>query len=187
MGETLRFVRQAATRWRETGAVVPSTRRLARKMSQSVGPLDPHQVIIELGPGTGVCTRELLQAYPSNPLVAVEMNEQFATELRRSLPGVLVLRGDASNLADLLTQADIDPASVGAVVSGLPLLSLPADTTRAIIAAVSAVLPPGRPFVQFTYSTHAFRRLDMGAFEAQPRKRVWMNLPPATVIPFTRR
>lgn len=186
MHDTLSFVRQAARRWRETGAVMPSTRRLARKMSQAVGTLVPGQVIIELGPGTGVCTRELMTMFPANPVLAIEMNDHFAQSLRRDLPGVRVLQGCASHLASLLREHGIAHEDVGAVVSGLPLLSLPRETTRAIIAAVIEILPPGRPFVQFTYSTRAFSRLDLSGLDPQPGRRVWMNLPPATVIPFTR-
>lgn len=186
MHPTLTFVRQAARRWRETGAVMPSTRRLARKMSQAVGSLETGQVIVELGPGTGVCTRELLGMFPHHPLVAVEMNPDFARDLRTTFPGVRVVEGCASQLADLLEGAGISPDHVGAVVSGLPLLSLPPSVSQSIIAAVLEVLRPGRPFVQFTYSTRAFRRLDLQGLEPQPGHRVWMNLPPATVMPFTR-
>ncbi len=183
---TLAFVRQAASRWREMGAVVPSTRRLARRMSQSVGLLAPGQVIVELGPGTGVCTRELLAAYPDNPIVAIEMNQPFAEAMVRQFPGVVVIQGCASRLPELLAERGIPLESIGAVVSGLPLLSLPRDVSESIIAAVVAILPPGRPYVQFTYSTRAFRRLPLQGLDAQPGKRVWMNFPPATVMPFTR-
>jgi len=186
MHATLSFVRQAARKWRETGAVMPSTRRLARKMSQAVGPLAPGQVIIELGPGTGVCTRELLVMFPSNPIVAVEMNDHFAAALRRDFPGVPILQGCASQLPRLIRDHGIAVEDVGAVVSGLPLLSLPRDITQAIIAAVVQVLPVGRPFIQFTYSTRAFRRLDLDGLNPEPGRKVWMNLPPATVMPFTR-
>jgi phosphatidylethanolamine/phosphatidyl-N-methylethanolamine N-methyltransferase len=155
-------------------------------MSQAVGELLPGQVIIELGPGTGVCTRELLSMFPGNPIIAIEMNDHFARDLRRDLPGVQVLQGCASHLPDLLREHGIAPEQVGAVVSGLPLLSLPRETTRAIIAAVVEVLPVGRPFIQFTYSTRAFSRLELTGLNAQPGRRVWMNLPPATVMPFTR-
>ncbi len=186
MHQTLSFVRQAARKWRETGAVMPSTRRLARKMSQAVGELSPGQVIIELGPGTGVCTRELLLMFPDNPIIAIEMNDHFATQLRRELPGVQILQGCASQLPQLLREHGIPLENVGAVVSGLPLLSLPRDITQAIIAAVVEVLPVGRPFIQFTYSTRAFSRLELTGLNPQPGRRVWMNLPPATVMPFTR-
>jgi phosphatidylethanolamine/phosphatidyl-N-methylethanolamine N-methyltransferase len=184
--ETFAFLGQAVTRFRSTGAVVPSSRRLARAMANEVGALPPEAVIVELGPGTGVFTRELVHRFPDHRIVAVEFNHQFAAALRASLPRVAVVEGCASQLPDHLRRLGIDPAKVHAVVSGLPLLSLPRDLGDRIMGAIRDTLPPGGRYVQFTYAKAPWRTRQPPGFAQAKARRVWVNLPPAVVLPFER-
>ncbi len=186
MRETFAFLGQAVTRFRSTGAVVPSSRRLARAMAAEVGDLAPGAVIVELGPGTGVFTRELAQRFPDHRLVAVEFNHQFAAALRAQLPRVAVVEGCASQLADHLRRLGIDPGRVQAVVSGLPLLSLPRDLGDRILAAIRDTLPIGGRYVQFTYAKAPWRTRRPAGFTQSRARRVWVNFPPALVLPFVR-
>lgn len=186
MKETLLFMGQIARRFRTTGAIAPSGRSLARTMAQKIGPVAEGQVILELGPGTGVFTRELNRRFPNNRIVAVELNDTFAKRIEKTLPSVSVVRGCASKLQEHLTGLNISPDQVVAVVSGLPLLSLPKELGRNILSSVTSVLQPGRKYVQFTYSERAWNQFDVPGFDRQPRHRVWLNLPPAVVLSFVR-
>lgn len=186
MRETLLFVGQIFRRWRTTGAIAPSGRRLARAMVDAVGPVPDGSVIIELGPGTGVFTRELVKRFPQAKVVAVEINEVFAARLALAAPGATVVTGCAASLDAHLAALNLSPNDVVAVVSGLPLLSLPGDLPRQVLGAVAGVLGPGRRYIQFTYSERAWRRFDVSQFRRHPRRRVWWNIPPAVVLPFTR-
>ena len=186
MKETLIFIGQIARRFRTTGAIAPSGRSLARAMVQKMGPVADGQVILELGPGTGVFTRELSRRFPHNRIVAIELNDAFATRIEKTLPKVAVIRGCASKLDEHLQSLDIAPSQVAAVVSGLPLLSLPKELGRNILSSVTSVLQPGRKYVQFTYSERAWNQFDVPGFDRQQRHRVWLNLPPAVVLSFVR-
>lgn len=186
MKSTLLFLGQTARRWRTVGAIAPSGGPLARTMARKIGHLADGQVIIELGPGTGVITKALVARYPRNPVLAVEINEPFIAPLRKEFPPVTVVQGCASQLTAHLAQHGRTPDDVGAVVSGLPLLTLPGDLPQLILASVASVLRPGRPYVQFTYSERAWRRFDAAGFERLPSRRVWLNLPPASVLHFVR-
>lgn len=186
MRSSFRFLAQSLTRFRTTGAVLPSSPGLARAVADCVPPLANDAVIVELGPGTGVLTRELLRRFPRNPLIAVEFNAVFAERLRRELPGVRIVTGCASRLRDHLDALGVDADEVGAVVSGLPLLSLPRDLRGDIVASISDVLAPGCRYVQFTYSKRAWRRHVPSGFRLEKTRRVWLNVPPASVLPFTR-
>jgi phosphatidylethanolamine/phosphatidyl-N-methylethanolamine N-methyltransferase len=186
MRETFHFLGQLATRFRQTGAVLPSSRRLARAMVNAIGPLQPGELVVELGPGTGVFTRELARCFPANAIVAVEFNRAFADRLRQRMPLVQVVEGCASRLTEHLDGLAIPHHRVGAVISGLPLLSLPQQLSECIFAAITTVLSPGRRYVQFTYSKRAWRRFDLPGFRLEKSKSVWLNLPPAVVLPFTR-
>jgi phosphatidylethanolamine/phosphatidyl-N-methylethanolamine N-methyltransferase len=186
MKDSLLFLGQAARRWRVTGTVTPSGRPLARAIVDGVGPIPDGGVILELGPGTGVVTRELVSRFPRARVVAVEVLDAFADRLSGEFPEVAVVRGCASHLTDHLTKHDISPGEVSAVISGLPLLSLPDDLPQRILTSIKSVLRPGRRYVQFTYSARAWRRFDVAGFDRLGTRRVWRNLPPAFVLMFER-
>ena len=186
MRERLLFLGQMIRRWRVTGAVAPSGGGLARAMTDAVGEVADGQVILELGPGTGVFTRELVRRFPRARVVAIEVNGVFASRLSTTMPGVTVVTGCATRLGEHLAALGVTSRDVAAVVSGLPLLSLPGNLPQQVLASVAGALGPGRRFVQFTYSERAWRRFDVVGFRRHPPQRVWRNLPPAFVLPFTR-
>lgn len=105
---------------------------------------------MELGPGTGVFTRELLArgVAPAN-LILVEFNGEFAKFLNREFPGVKVVEGAAQDLPQLLKALEQGPVSK--VISGIPLRSMKPSVRNQIAVAVSAALAPGGVFVQFSY------------------------------------
>lgn len=184
--QAIHFLGQAATHFRQTGAIAPSSRRLARELALAVGEVRPGGVVIELGPGSGSVTEALRTCHPAAAVIAVENNPAFARRLTDRMPAVHVVHGCASALPEHLRRFGHDREQVAAVVSGLPLLSLPPELVARILDSVRDVLLPGRRFVQFTYSARAFRRLTPSGFHAEPRRRVWFNVPPAVVLPFTR-
>jgi phosphatidylethanolamine/phosphatidyl-N-methylethanolamine N-methyltransferase len=186
MRETLQFLGQCAAHVRTTGAVMPSGPQLSRKMVAAMGTVQPGQVIVELGPGTGVFTREIRKQYPHHTIVAIEFNELFAQRLRERMPDVHVVTGCASRIRHHLVQLGIDPKQVGAVLSGLPLLSLPADLSQRIFSSIADVLEPGHRYVQFTYSKRMWKKFHPPGFRIDSTRFVLFNFPPAVVMPFTR-
>ncbi|WP_295143574.1 hypothetical protein [uncultured Reyranella sp.] len=172
------------------GAVVPSGRLLAAAMARAtlaeMKGRDGH--VIELGAGTGEVTKALLAAgIPADRLALVEREPELASFLRRHFAGPRIVEGDAARLPKILAEQGID--SVSAVVSSLPLLSLPAEVVRGIVHGVFEALPRGGALVQFTY----------GPAQPVPRAltqelrlvgthgpRIWLNVPPAVVWTFRR-
>lgn len=184
--DTLRFVGHIGRHRRHIGAVAPSSPLLAKAMVQALQPLEPGQVVIELGPGTGVFTREIRRSLPGHPVMAVEFLDDIALRLQERLPEVSVIQGCASRLVEHLEQAGIARDQVGGIISGLPLLSLPAELRDRIFSAISEVLVPGRRYVQFTYWKSAWRHFELPGLRLQPTRRIFLNLPPAVVLPFVR-
>ncbi|MGH7091444.1 MAG: class I SAM-dependent methyltransferase [Stellaceae bacterium] len=166
------------------GAVVPSGRSLARAMAREVDPGSGGSVI-ELGGGTGSITRALLErGLAPHRLIVVERDRTLAALLRKRFPGVRVVRGDASRLTELLRPLQV--TSADAVVSSLPLLSMPKPVRRRIVEESFAFLGERGPFVQFTYGVVApFSAAALG-LAAEVADRVWANLPPAAVWRFRR-
>jgi len=171
------FAREFLRNPRNTGAICPSSPFLARRMAAMV-PSDAGKVI-ELGPGSGPMTLALLQrGIAPEDLILVERSRRFAEQLRHRFPGVNVIHGDACELSSLL---DATEAPLRAVVSSLPLRSLPADTVEAIGDQVTALTRPGNRFIQFTYHLHDRESRMNSAFELVHRSIVWRNFPPARV------
>jgi phosphatidylethanolamine/phosphatidyl-N-methylethanolamine N-methyltransferase len=185
---TALFLKRWLRRPFATGAVVPSGRLLATTMARAtraaVEGWPGH--VVELGAGTGEVTKALVAAgIAAERLVLVERDPEFATFLRRHFQGPRIVEGDAARLPKLLADHGIAP--IAAVVSSLPLLSLPADIVNGIVSGVFEALPRGAALVQFTYGPkspvpRALReRLRL---EGAHGKRIWRNVPPAVVWAF---
>ncbi len=187
MRDTLRFVGQMIAHPRQTGAIAPSGRGLARAMLAALQPLPPGAPVVELGPGTGSFTRHLCRQMAGRPLFAVERNARFADMIRIRHPQLTCIHGCAGDLAQELRAQGIEPGQVGGVLSGLPLLSLPRDLVDRIFASLSEVLPVGGVFVNFTYNAKAWRRFHPPGFDISLGQRVLWNLPPARVMILRRR
>ncbi|MFD3454846.1 class I SAM-dependent methyltransferase [Streptomyces sp. NPDC058691] len=174
-----------------TGAVAASSRRLAHAMTEDIG-LERAGLVVELGPGTGVFTDEILaRLAPGARLVAVELNPVLAERLSatRSDTRLTVVRDSAAELAAAVGE----PAD--AVVSGLPWTVMPRERRGQILDAVTEVLAPGGRFTTFAY-LHAAWTLTARHFTAELAHRfdrlerspvVWPNLPPAFVHRATRK
>ena len=132
-----------------TGGVAPSGRQLAKLMVSKLAP-QPSEIVVELGPGTGAFTRELLAqgVEPAN-LILVEFNKEFVKFLKREFPNLRIVEGPAQDLPQLLKA--LGQASVKKIISGIPLRSMKPAECRQIAMAVAAVLEPGGIFVQFSY------------------------------------
>lgn len=176
------FLRQLLRNPRRVSAIAPSSPYLARAMAETLGP-DSGRVV-EFGPGTGSLTRAILaRGVRPADLTLFELDETFVAALRRTFPGVIVCHAPADSAPDSIAPG------VGAVISGLPLLSMPYDVSRAILSAAFAVLAPGAPFIQFTYGSRPSvpdRIIAELGLTVRQRAHVWLNLPPARVHHFTR-
>lgn len=164
---------------RTIGACVPSSKMLSRMMAAEV-PLPVDGVVVELGGGTGRITFALLErGVPPEQLVVVEQSPSLADLLRKRFPKVQVIQGDA---AFCYSQIPGSPR-VHAVVSGLPLLSLPRVAVENIISQISSMLAADAPLIQFTYRLNGRGPLH-AAFDSLHFRTILFNIPPARVEVF---
>lgn len=174
------FLRQLLRGPQAISAVAPSSAALARAMA---APLVPGMKVAEFGPGTGALTSGILARVPARNLTLFEMNADFAAHLAATLPGVTVHSAPAQDIGRLGGH-DFD-----AVVSGLPLLSMPEALREDIYAAAFAALKPGGFVVQFTYGPRpplSAEICDRLGLTVATGPRVWRNLPPARVYIYAR-
>jgi len=201
----MKLIRPPSSEWREhlvflgglmrnprnVGAIAPSSVQLARRVAQYV---TPGSRVIELGPGTGVVTREVLaRAGESGTLLAVDTDRTFVERLRRAWPEVDCVCASAETLPMLA--AERGWAEVDHIVSGLPFAVLPAATTSLIIDGVRRLLRSGGTFTTFQYvhtfrfpAAAAFRRQVSASLACEPSSQlVVRNVPPALVLSWHRR
>jgi phosphatidylethanolamine/phosphatidyl-N-methylethanolamine N-methyltransferase len=179
LDDEMQFIRSWIEKPLSTGAVMPSSKALARTMASYV---DPHSVgpVIELGPGTGPVTEALVnQGIDPKRLILVEFNPDFCRLLRTRYPAATVVQGDAYRLRRLLESLVKEPAA--AVVSGLPLVTKPLRTRLRLISDALGLLAPGAPFIQFTYAMVPPIPKRLSGIKTEASELIWMNLPPARV------
>ena len=168
----------------KVSAVAPSGQSLARLMTAEISPDDGP--VLELGPGTGVFTKALLaRGVAEDDLTLVEFGADFAHMLGARFPRTRVVRMDATQLAE---SALYDGAPVGAVVSGLPLLSMSARSIEQILAGAFGYMREGGAFYQFTYRPMCpvpRPVLDRLGLKATLVGRTVRNIPPAAVYRVT--
>ena len=179
LDDEVRFLRSWIEKPLHMGAVMPSSKLLARTMAQYVD-VDSKGPVIELGPGTGAITNALIEhGVDQKRLVLVEYNPGFCALLRDRYPHARVVQGDAYALRDSL--GDVLSAPASAVVSGLPLVTQPMLKRLKLIRDAFTALAPGAPFVQFTYSVAPPIPKSLPGVSTEASERIWMNLPPARV------
>ena len=179
LDDEMQFIRSWIEKPLSTGAVMPSSKALARTMVRYVDPQSSGPVI-ELGPGTGPVTEALVRhGVDPKRLVLVEFNPDFCRLLRTRYPEATVVQGDAYRLRRLLGALVREPAA--AVVSGLPLVTKPLRTRLRLISDAMSLLAPGAPFVQFTYAMVPPIPKALSGIKAEASELIWMNLPPARV------
>lgn len=161
-------------------AIVPSGRALAQaitaEISAGTGP------VIELGPGTGSFTRALLRrGVREEDLALIEFGSEFATALQARYPRAHTIWMDAARLHAVQL---FGGRLAGAVISGLPVLSMPARKVIGILDGSFAKMRPGGAFYQFTYGpTCPIPRalLDRLGLKAMRIGGTLANVPPASV------
>lgn len=178
LDDEVRFLRSWIEKPLHMGAVMPSSKVLARTVARYV---DPHSdgPVIELGPGTGAITDALIaHGVAEKRLVLVEFDPGFCALLRERYPQATVIQGDAYNLDQTLADWK-EPAA--AMVSGLPLVTKPMLVLLKLMRDAFLKMEAGAPFIQFTYSVAPPIPKSLPGIHTQASERVWMNLPPARV------
>lgn len=178
MRDQFRFLKGLVERPRMTGAIAPSGPALARAMASHVDPQGDLPVI-ELGPGTGVVTKALIErGVAPERIISIEYSPDFCQLLAQRFPGITVVRGDAYDLDGSLDgRAD----RVAHVVSSLPLVARPLEDRIRLVEAGLARTPPGTEFIQFSYTFKGPIHPVPSTFTARASGWIWSNMPPARV------
>jgi phospholipid N-methyltransferase len=148
------FFRQFRQQFHTTGSILPSSRFLSRALASEVAKPHPPARILEVGPGTGPVTRQLLRRMgPEDRLDAVEINPDFVRRLQEILDADAVYPTMRDRVQIIHSAVEDLPGQGGYdyIISGLPLNNFHVDVVRRIFRTFKRLLKPGGMLSYFEY------------------------------------
>lgn len=182
--DEIRFFRGMMQGPKTVGAIAPTSSITARRMASVA---NPHSglPVLELGPGTGVITKAILErGVKPKDLVSIEYSEDFYEHLVQAFPGVNFVHGDAFDLKKTLGErAD---QKFDCVISAVPLLNFPMADRIALLETLLDHIPPGRPVMQISYGPVSPILAKPSSYHIQHYDFVVRNIPPAQLWVYRR-
>lgn len=177
--DNIRFLKGVISTPKTVGAIMPTSARMANRMA-SIIDTGSGLPVLELGPGTGVITRAILDkgVKPEN-IVSVEYSSDFVRHLRGKYPGVNFINGDAFSLAETLE--NYRGQKFDCVISGIPLLNFPMHQRVKLIEDLLKLVPVGRPIVQFSYGPVSPVVARPDSYTIKHFDFIMRNIPPAQI------
>ena len=172
------------------GAVLPSSRFLARALVGRLDLLKPGELVLEYGPGTGPVTEAIQKALPNGArYLGIELEPRFHDLLTSRYPTMDFHLGSAADVTAILASRGLPRPR--RIISGLPFASLPAAVQDAIVDGIVGCLRgTDGDFRTFQY-VHAYGMKRARRFRAMMTERfagferigpVVRNVPPAWVL-----
>lgn len=180
--EKLSFLLEFLTHPKAVGAVLPSSQFVAREVASHISK-ENQGLIVELGAGTGVVTKGLLEAgFSADNLVAIERSKTLVKTLKQKYPHVRIIEGDARQLQTMLGD---EQKPVNTIISCLPMRSLP-EVRSVVLREIATILPAGGKLIQVTYCLIKDKFDDIQHFKFLTARRIWKNSPPARIVVWER-
>lgn len=175
--EEIRFFKGMMQGPKTVGAIVPTSSVTAKRMA-SVIDVKSDLPVLELGPGTGVITKQILaRGVPAEKIVSVEYSEDFYRRLVEDYAGVNFIHGDAFDLKNILD--GFADQTFDCVISAVPMLSFPMEARIQLLEDLLSRIPEGRPVVQITYGPVSPIIAKPDRYHIQHFDFVVRNIPPA--------
>ena len=177
-GDAFLFFRNFFRHPRMLGSIIPSSRFLIKQLLQPID-WDNARVIVEYGPGVGGITAEILRRMrPDARLIAIEMNPEFVSFLRKTLVDerFQVVEASAADVRDIMQKFGHSKADY--IISGIPLGSMPAAVREPILRNTCEALATGGSFLVFQFTTRVLPDLNR-FFRYVRRKFEPLNILPA--------
>lgn len=182
----MNFLKQSIIHPKSTGAIAPSSSQLAELICRKAR-IRSGDVVVELGPGTGVFTEQILSIMPADSqYLGIEINEDFVVHLQETYPQAAIRRGAAEDIQMFLDAVEQDKCD--RIISGLPWAAFRPDRQTNLLETLHDTLPEGGLFLTFSYTPfhylprgRAFRSALEDAFSTVHKTNSVFNVPPAFV------
>jgi phosphatidylethanolamine/phosphatidyl-N-methylethanolamine N-methyltransferase len=160
--------------------LLPSSKKLVERTMNQMD-LSVPRVVVELGPGEGVQTREFLKrATKDSRLIILEIDPIFANHVREQFsndPRVEVVQGDARELAKVLAERSVE--KIDYLFSGIPFRFFSHAEKSQLLNDIHSLLKPGGAFISYQTSRELHRFAQN--FASVKASLCLSNLPPMWV------
>lgn len=177
------FFRRWLKNPRQLGTLAPISVKLSMLAAkEALTQYKPGTPVVEIGAGTGRLTRALLSCgVQVQDLTVVELDKEMCDFLRKSIPNLHVIEGDAVHLNKLVSAEICE--KVGVVISAIPLMYLQEPLRKSLIKAAFSILRPEAKIIHVTYNPNS--PLNFWKEIKQSRAAAaWFNFPPGFVWQF---
>ena len=179
----IEFIYQFFNKPSLVGAIMPSSKFLARNIVNFINFKRKNLVIIEYGPGTGPFTAEIVKKLKDgDKLLLIEQNKKFIENLVQKYnryQQLTIIEGSVSNVKTILEENKIK--QVDYIVSGIPFSSIPKEVTLDIMEITQSIMNNQSLFITFQYSTLKLK-LFKRYFDIVSKKFILSNVPSAYII-----
>ncbi len=181
------FIKTAVSSFKTSGTIHPSSPSLVRKLLNNID-FNEDIVIIELGTGDGVVTKEIARKInPNSTLLALEINPTFCDMARKAVcqyHNVEVLNESALDILHVLEKRGISNADH--IISSLPLSFFKQSETRQLLEDCYTAISPGGYYKQYQYSLDKYKMLKK-IFDHVKLDYTLRNVPPAFIYSCTKK
>ncbi|CAN5387835.1 methyltransferase domain-containing protein [soil metagenome] len=188
MRENLQFLQAFLKNPLKVGAIAPSSPELAAEMLQGIEP-DDHNIVLELGVGTGAITKFLRDIIPSrDSYLGLELDPNLVKTLSTNFPDMNVMCGNAADAYTIHAESGL--GKVRYVVCCLPFVSLPREISESVLVEIEKFMEEGCELRIFQYAhgyylppaikLREFLKVRYGKSRRSPL--VLKNVPPAFTL-----
>lgn len=150
MKENLQFLQAFLKNPAKVGAIAPSSPELAAEMLQGIQP-DDHNIVLELGVGTGAITKFLRDIVPSkDSYLGLELDSGLVSTLNENYPDMNIICGNAANAYSIHKESGL--GKVRYLVCCLPFVSLPKEISESVLVEIQKFMDEGCELRIFQYA-----------------------------------
>lgn len=176
--ETKLFFKQFFKKPLANASIIPSSKAAAKAIVQDIN-FSKADVIVELGPGTGCITEEILRhAKPKTKIILVEIETIYVNHLRKKFGNKIIIEQTSAHLLENILQKH-NIRKIDVIISGLPF-AMPTIIFQKIIASIKAQTDKGTILRYLTYMPPIMKR-HYKKLPIQKKAFVLKNFPPLWV------
>lgn len=150
MKENIQFLQAFLKNPAKVGAIAPSSPELAAEMLQGIHP-DDHNIVLELGVGTGAITKFLRDIVPSkDSYLGLELDPDLVKTLNQNFPDMNIVCGNAAECYSIHKESGL--GKVRYLVCCLPFVSLPRSVSDSVLTEIQKFMDEGCELRIFQYA-----------------------------------
>lgn len=156
--DKITFIKQLRKNFVEVGALCPSSKYFSKKMVEMVAERTEPLNILEVGPGTGPITRQVLSTMgPEDHYTVCEINEEFIKRLERDLKRHPDFEKNKDRVrffnAPIQEIRALDPEiKFDVIICCLPFNNFPPELVQSIMQLFEEIAAPGATLTLMEYA-----------------------------------